>query len=388
MLTREQVERLSRIQSDRFPVVSLYLNLPRDVSQGTEVIALKNFLQEAEEEKRRWKGEAQTSLERDLERIQALVQEERMGGARALAVFACHALGDWHTFRSYLPVANRLEVASQAYLKPLLRLLDVAGRYAVALVDKSRSRLLLVTANGAEELADLQAPVPGKHDQGGWSQARFQRHHEDHVHRHLKQTAEELLRLQQSRSLEGLFISGPESVIDQFREELHPYLREILAGELRLPMAAPAREIYERALQRILEMEHEEEQMLVEELRSQVGRGDLGVAGLEPTLQALQRGQVRLLLVDSQYRRRGWRCRECGILTVQDQTSCPYCQGSMVEVRDVIAEAVEAAFSQEAEVHFVEADAQDGSSPMAQLGHLGAILRYPISESPEGGPER
>lgn len=385
MLTREQIEVIGRVESDRFPIVSLYLDLPRDRDESSVTIHLKNLISEVEEEASRYRGEARDSLERDVERIQRLVREELLSGARALAVFTSHGLGMWHTFRSYLPLPNRVRVGPRAYLKPLLRLFAYAGQYAAALVDKSRARLWAVSAEGARELASFEAPVPGKHDQGGWSQARFQRHHQDHVQRHLKETAEELLRRHQRDPFRALFISGPEPVIDQFAGMLHPYLKEILAGHLGLAVAGSAQQVHQTVLERIVELERQEEGRLLDALRTQAGKGNLGVLGLEETLRALQQGQVRELLVDSGFRHPGARCAACRSLTLDTQGSCPYCGGRLEPLRDVVAEAVEEAFQQDARVHFLESDARK-SSGLGELGHVGAILRFPSSQ-PESEEE-
>jgi peptide chain release factor subunit 1 len=46
--------------------------------------------------------------------------------------------------------------------------------------------------------------VPGKHDQGGPSQARYQRHHEAHVHWHLKRVVSHLAEMLRRRQLDRL----------------------------------------------------------------------------------------------------------------------------------------------------------------------------------------
>lgn len=381
MLTREAVERLAEMRSEDYPIISLYLNLPRDPSVGTALIVLKNLLSQADEERARRKGGARDSLDRDIQRIRGFVDEERVAGARAVALFACSGLGLWEAHRSYLPLVNRMHVGPEVYLKPLLRLLDRAGRFGVALVDQARSRLFRVTTDGAEELLDLVEATPGKHDQGGWSQARYQRHHDDHVLRHLRRTGEELLRLHQAQLFHTLFVGGPEPVIDHFQAGLHPYLKEVLAKEaLHLPLVAPPHEIYEQVRDRILARERAEEGELLEVLKGQSAQGNLGVAGLEPTLRALEQGQVRVLLVADAFRCPGRVCADCGHADARtDGGPCPYCGGGMQPVGDVVADAVEKAFAQEADVHFVESSDQVGHDPMEEVGQIGAILRFPVA---------
>src|SRR4029078_12158582 len=93
---------------------------------------------------------------------------------------------------------------------PLLEVLDEYERYAVAVVDKRHARLFTVFAGQIEESLKFQDFVLSHHDQGGWSQANYQRHHEAHVFRHLKRVAEYLTDLYRRRELHRLIVAEPE----------------------------------------------------------------------------------------------------------------------------------------------------------------------------------
>ena len=55
--------------------------------------------------------------------------------------------------------------------------------------------MLALRGGGFEQVADRTEETQGRHDQGGWSQARFQRHLDNLDLEHYKVVAEELERL-------------------------------------------------------------------------------------------------------------------------------------------------------------------------------------------------
>jgi peptide subunit release factor 1 (eRF1) len=110
---------------------------------------------------------------------------------------------------------------------------------------------------------------------------------------------------------------------------------------------------------------------LTARLKEEVGSGKLGVAGLAPTLRALNDHKVMHLLVEEGYQTPGGRCPECGTLRVRSAGRCRFCQGAIERVENLVDEAVELAFAQGAKVHFIAA-----SESLWELGRIGALLRY------------
>ena len=101
-------------------------------------------------------------------------------------------LSMWEAYR--LPEVERDELTfgPVPHLAPLIDIVEDHERYAVALVDKERARLFTVFMAEIEATESFEDEVPGKHDQGGLSQMKYQRDHEKHVLWHLKRVVEEL----------------------------------------------------------------------------------------------------------------------------------------------------------------------------------------------------
>src|SRR5207245_2033727 len=103
---------------------------------------------------------------------------------------------------------------------------------------REKARIFLAKMGQIREVSDLFDDVPGQHEQGGWSQARYQRHIEEHVGRHLKRVAEVLLRFFKRRNFDHLILAGPEEILPQFEQALHDYLRQRVVARTTLAMTA------------------------------------------------------------------------------------------------------------------------------------------------------
>ena len=66
--------------------------------------------------------------------------------------------------------------AESFHLAPLVPLVGRGEGVLVAVVGRERGDLYLLSGRRLEELVEHFDEQPGRHDQGGWSQARYQRH--------------------------------------------------------------------------------------------------------------------------------------------------------------------------------------------------------------------
>lgn len=374
MLTRKEVEELSQYRNEEFPVTSFYLNMGKGgPDEGQTMIRLKNLLAQVEEERDRWTKGQMESVEGDMDRIRAFVRDQVMRGGQSLAAFSCSAADFWRTYTFPRPVGNHIHLDHEPYVKPLFRLLEQYGLYCTVLVGKGKARIFLLHLDEIQERSDIFGAVPGRHDQGGWAQARLQRHHDDRVMRHLKTTADQVFDLLQEEGFAKLLIGGTEELVSQFQEYLHPYLRERLVATFPMGITTSAKKVQDQSLAIVREIEEREEGELLERLENEVGAHRMGVAGLGPTLRALQRGQILTLLVNEGFSAPGKRCMECGHLTIRAEERCSYCGGELQPMEDIVDEIMDQAFAQGCQVRFITGG---NKARMAQLGDIGALLRY------------
>ena len=372
MFDRQELRELASLRDEENLICSFYYPLEKgEPTEQGALIRLKNMITEATSERPEWTTVQLRSVSDDLDRVQSLVGDELVSGSGGLAVFACSATDLWDVFHLPDGVRSMLAIDHTTHMRPLIEFLSRYQRYCTALIGKGRSRIFLLDVGSVEERSDVSSEVPGRHDEGGWAQARYQRHHDDLVMHHLKEMAEETFSLLRDEEFDGLFVCGTDELVSEFIEYLHPYLREKLLGSFPIQMTSSAAEVQGLTLAEGVELLEGRDADAVEKLRAEVHSGNLGAAGLEDTIHALQKGQVLSLLVTEDFDAPGHRCSSCAQLSLT--SPCPFCGGPSEPVQDIVEEIVKQAFLQNCETIFIRGDSSEG---LAELGDIGALLRY------------
>ena len=118
----------------------------------------------------------------------------RPDGAHGLAVFTAGPDNVWSVLAPW-KVADAARVADDFLLSPLVPLIGRGNGAIVAVVGREQGCVLALRGGRFEQVADRTEETQGRHDQGGWSQSRFQRHLDNLDLEHYKVVAEELERL-------------------------------------------------------------------------------------------------------------------------------------------------------------------------------------------------
>lgn len=371
-LDQALLRKLAGWSPDGVPVTSLYLTVDgrRYPRRADYEVRLEELLRAARAQALGLPEAAARSVEGDVEAISSFVRERfERGDTRGLALFSASAAGLWEEIALPRPVRDRVVVGPRADVRMLEALLETYEPICVALVDYEKARLFLSQLGRVEEVRDLVDEVPGRHDQGGWSQMRMQRHVDDHRTQHLKHVAEVLFALWRDRGFAHLVLAGPGEAHRELEGLLHEYLRRRVRAHLSLPMTATLEDIRARTLEIEEELERAEEAEAVGRLEDALASGG-GVAGLEATLEALSEGRVGTLVVGLDLAQPGGLCERCGRLATR-ASSCPACGAPMREVPDVVEVAVASAYERGCRVETVTTDERLG-----RLGGIGALLRF------------
>lgn len=375
-LDAELLRKIAGWETDGLPVTSIYLDVDgrRWPKRADYVRRAHDLADRACHEAEREGRDAHRSVCRDRERLTSFVLDEleRTGGVRGLGAFSCSRAGLWDAVTLSQPVRDRVVLGPRPYLLPLEAMVELAETFCTVIVDRARARIFLSRLGEIEERTGILDEVPGQHDQGGWSQARHQRHIEDHVQRHLKRVADALLRHQKARPFDHLVLAGPEEAVADLERELHDYVGRRVLARTSLPMIAAAEEVLEHALDLERELEDRREREAVERLASETGAGTgRAVAGIGGTLSSLEANRVDTLVVLAGLRASGVRCTSCGHLDAGARERCAVCGSPVAEVPDLVEEAVEEALRKRCRVETVEA-----SPELERLGGIGALLRF------------
>lgn len=381
LLTPEAIEALADLRTDEGVFVSLYLDMtPQRLQEAQLPVRVKRLLDEtyAALEAEETPKEVLKAARETFERIQAFFTDEfDITGhhGKGLVLFAAPAIDVWHIYRLPVPVRDMVYVGDRPQVRTLVRIAEEFEPTGVIFVDRRHGRLFRVFMGDIDEWAEERDDdVPGWHDQGGWSQARYQRHIEDHIHRHFKQVAEDARRFFEQAPITRLILAGQPENTKAFEELLPNDLRQKVVAHIPMEHFAGLRDILDRVLEVEQQIERQVEAERFQKLQDAIYAGK-GVKGLPATLQALNEKRVMLLLVAEGFVAPGAECTQCGWLTDDaDLAACALCGGAMLRTDDVVELAIERALEQADDIDIIRGDLRDRM--LEEAGGIGAILRY------------
>jgi peptide chain release factor subunit 1 len=374
-ITRDQLRRLADVRPERGRVLSVFLNLdPTEfATPAARSTAITSVLTEATHRVDGAEGldhEEREALKADVERVRATLQagDLAQNGTRAVAVYACGPADLLEVVRLRRPIQSAVVLERSPHVEPLVADAD-AERWCVVLANRRNARLFIGDGGGLEETDRVQDDVHSQHDQGGWSQARYQRGVEKEKDDHLVHVAEVAFDAYKRRGFDRLLIGAADELVNELKAKLHPYLRERIVGRLHLDVENSGLDDVRAAAGAAIEdWARRCEREALDRLAEGVGRGGRGAAGLGAVLQALNEQRVEILLVGEGYRSAGGRDPDTGMLYAGDHGP----DGQELERRENIVEpAIEKAIDQSAKV--IKVRHHDDLGP---LGGIGAVLRY------------
>jgi peptide chain release factor subunit 1 len=298
MTLNQQLDSLAAFEPAPYPVVSLYLNTQPD-ERGRD--HFQTFVRKELKERARTYAPRSTELEmleRDMAKISTFLETGIDRSANGVAIFACEAAGLFETVQLPAPIHEHwLYIGDQPHLYPLARVVSQYPRYAVVLADTARTRIVVI-ANGAVEGGTAVDGVKTRRtSQGGWSQARFQRHVENYHLQHIKEVMAVLERVVLDEGLDRIVISGDPVVIPLIREHMPKALAGKVVDELSLAANAADDEVIRATLDAMRKDDERTDREKVEAAVDAYRAGGLGVVGPDATLLALTNGQVDELLL-------------------------------------------------------------------------------------------
>jgi peptide subunit release factor 1 (eRF1) len=245
----------------------------------------------------------------------------------------------------------------------------------VVFIDTETARLIVVTPAGAGEELELRGDVPGHHSRGGWAQmaqSRYRRHIQDHRARHFEAVVEALIGLVEGDEVRRIVLAGDPRNVAVFRKELPSRIAELVVGVVAGARHEATGLFVERATDYLPHVEGQREAGEVDVVLTAAAKRGKATAGLDATLEAINRGAVHRLYLLKGWSAPGRRCTGCGALQGGFTWTCPACgrEAATVELSEAMADRVVAAggFVETIEAH----------QPLAAAGGIAAELRYPL----------
>lgn len=298
MSVTDQLDRLAAFEPAPYPVVSLYLNTQpgptgRDQHQ---TFVRKEFT--ARSRTYPPHSPERECLGQDLDRISKYLETELQPSANGVAIFACTAGELFEAVQLTAPIEQHgLYIGDRPHLYPLARVESLYPRYAVLLADTNTARILVVSTGEVVRDKEITGVRTRRTSQGGWSQARFQRHIENFHLQHAKEVVDVLDRIVQSEGIESIVIAGDEVILPLLREQMPKHLADRIVDHIRVDKDGSLDDVVKTSLEAMQRVQEQNERDKVEAAVNGYRANALGVVGPEETLDALIKGQVEELLV-------------------------------------------------------------------------------------------
>jgi peptide chain release factor subunit 1 len=324
----DSLRELAAFQAQQGCAISLYLDLDPSISPTAgDVQSRVNSLLDELREDAEGRGLTHTQregLKADIDRIRRYLEQEfSREGAHGLAIFCAGLDNFWKPLALTDSVPDAAEVGREFYLAPLVPLVGRGEGAIIAVVSREQGKLYRLNGGRLQELADRTVDLPyRRHDQGGWSQANYQRHIEGLVRDHLRAVAEELERQVRRLGRPRVVVVCSEDTKAEIAELLPSEARAAVVGWTHAEAHAKPSELLALVRPVLEEWREREERTAVERWREEAGRNGRAASGWEQTLEAASDGRVEVLLYEDGTEHRAWRCPECGRAAVNGG-NCP-----------------------------------------------------------------
>jgi peptide chain release factor subunit 1 len=371
-ITRQEIERLAQLRAEAGilsasikidPRLGYERNQPDQKFKG----AYSRFLRTADEV-------ARGVAERERDRVLEFLRGWQPRG-RGLVIYSSTPAGIWEVHPLRVMVPTWVSVANTPDTAFLARVLNEYPRMAVVMLDGGDARIYLAEQGSDREVDELDVELPNRHDQGGWSQARYARHVEFHRSAHLREVADRLQDVYYERPFDRLVLVGVDEPVKEFESLLADPIRRRLIGHINVDFK---QENDDQIIERVQELNREHERKAEEELVTRIqgfaDAGGRGTLGLDDTLMAIVEGRAQEVAIAEGMTQDGSVCLNCDYLSAHKFERCPVCSSSEVEdLPDIVERAIECAHIKGATVNEVFGG---GRESLLARGGIGAVLRY------------
>ena len=370
-----KLQELARTQPGPTPVISVYLDTRWTNEHQRERVRV--FLKN---EARRAGAMAAGQLDAELAWIAAqgerLVGQESHPEAAGVAMFAGGAARLREVLPFAMPFTDTFAVGNLPRLRPMVTALGEAPRAVVLFVDAESARLVALTEQGdVDEVTMTTTDVIGQHRRGGFLlllQSRYQRHIHVLRARHFDAVADALMGLVDDHGLRAIVLAGEPRNLAVFRTHVPSRLAGRIVGDVTAARYEPASTLAKRALALIRQRAAGEVATTLDSALAEAEGGGRAAAGVDATIEAVNRGTVDRLYLLQTYEEEGRVCRVCRALQRGADGVCRWCnaQTSELELAEAMVQRVLAASGDVASV--------DVHAGLAHAGGVAALLRYPL----------
>lgn len=360
-------------------VLTLYLDLDpeRFATPPARLSQIRSLIDEAAKQLEGMDGmshDEHIGLREDLERVRdyLLSGDAPFQGARALAVFSSGRGDLFETIQLPRSVPGQVVFDTAPYVEPMIATAQQRD-WCVLLVSRRHARLFTGAAGELTETLEREDNVHGQHDQGGFSQPRYERSVEKDVDDHLRAVAEIIEQRCRTHGFDRLALGGPPEIVPRLEGMLsEAVLSHLAPGRVEVDVSSAGESEIRSAVARLVEDDDRRcERDALDRMAAGIGTGGRGAGGPEDTASALNERRVETLLLEPRFDGHAKRCTSCGLLLLEASGRCPADGGELEHVEHLREAVVESALAQGAEVMIVR-----HHPDLGPFRGIGAVLRY------------
>jgi hypothetical protein len=252
------------------------------------------------------RGEVRDSLEADVERVIAYLDNELDPSAKGVYIVANSAEGVFEPMALSLPAPTGAVIGPTPALSPLTRMVEEYPPYLVLLGDQAGANILVVSRHRPAGNLTMRGSKYPRHQKQGGSQRRFQERAQNRIDAFVKGAAEEAEALMEANGIDLAVIAGDEVFTSALSAGMGSKLQSSIITEIRLDIRASDQEIMDATMSIVEQTERDRELADVERLTGEIGQSDLGAGGVIAVLKALAAGQVSDLILNEDFQATGW----------------------------------------------------------------------------------
>jgi peptide chain release factor subunit 1 len=381
MIDNSTLRRITGFQGNGLPVLSVYLTIPPQREEHDSVHPRTHDLLAQLRDVAKDKDlphDVRVSVRDDIARIDA----DAVGGwwkPPGVAVFACSGREFYEVVQLPRSTRERVVLDDDAWIRPLVAILDEDHPTCIALVDRKAAQLWMLRQDELAPVRAIDDPALRKPNYAGWyglEERRVMNKAEELAKRHFLKVGRTLEQLLDTDGYELVAVGGHEQEIPPFLDYLPRRVRERLAGTFTVDAATATRaEIREKAQAVIDRFEEQDEALRVAEALERAAAHRPAAIGLRDCLWAGTVAAIQDLLVQDDVTVPGVVCPACGWLAESGQT-CPIDGSATRATPDVLDELVETVIDENGSVEHVRSE-----TPLREHVVV-ATLRFPLPPLP------
>ncbi|MGC8479367.1 MAG: peptide chain release factor aRF-1 [Candidatus Micrarchaeia archaeon] len=274
-------------------------------------------------------------------------------------------------------------------LEPLEILIDNKNTYCLLTMDGREATIGILKGAHIQVLRRLNSTAHAKVRKGGQSARRYERSIEESIGEYVKRISESIndIFVANQFKINGVIVGGPGPAKEGFIKghTLNYQIKILGVYDVGYTDEFGLHEIVEKAQDLLKEEEAAKERKIIEHFMQERVRNGLAVFGYDNTKAALDRNQVKTLILgdELELHRVKYKCNTCGATFEkveigkhrEEKHEC----GGVLEVSnatDIIEELIDQAEASGVEVIFVTGESSYGKEFTIGYQGIGAILRY------------